>query len=137
MSRLIATVFLKGQGVNKVVATGPGRSLQFRGGSASVTDERDMPAALALHGVQIAVEPGWIDFVGQWAARCPTNTPAVAQVIASGEDADRILIGDAPEYLVLRPEPTPVEPFEEPPALGPDPRWIGRPRRRGAAAVAE
>lgn len=134
MSRLIATVYLPGTGINRAVPTGGDRKIEFRGGAAFVTDERDMPAALAMAGAIVEVEPRWIDFLGAWAAKCSINTPAIAQAKVNGPEADDIAIGPAPSYEVTRLGPPPVETPKEPPARNLGTAWA-TPRRAARAAA--
>lgn len=132
MSRTIATVYLRGTGVNKVVPTGPGRKVEFRGGAGIVAEARDMPAMLGLPGVQVAIEQAWIDWAPEWAKQCAIGAPAVAEVTVAGVNDRGILVGPPPGYEITKPLPAApgvVDPTTE---LSFDPRW--KTRRRGAPA---
>lgn len=135
MSSRIAAVYLRGQGLNKIVPASPGRSITFVGGKATIVDERDMHSALRMPGVHVEVEPRYIDFVAEWAKRCGPGAPAVATVSVIGPDADTIHVGPPPEYVVTRDEvPSPVE---TPPADPKDaPPWKPSKARRAPAAGA-
>ena len=131
--RLIATVYLPGTGLNRAVRTGGDRTISFRGGAAYITDERDMPAALAMAGAKVEIESKWADFLGEWASKCTINQPAVAEVHVAGAEGDTLKVGPAPTYSVVRPTPPVERASTEKPSAGPP--W-SPPRRKATAAAA-
>lgn len=66
MSDIIAKAFLADGETQRLIPTGPGRSVQFRSGGATVTDERDMPTLLMTPGITVEVLPEWADKYPSW-----------------------------------------------------------------------
>ena len=61
----IANAFISGPGVNvfKAIPSSPGRSVQFRAGTAVIRDERDLIACLRDPAVDVVVERDYVDWI--------------------------------------------------------------------------
>lgn len=84
MSDIIAKAFLSAGETQRLIPTGPGRSVQFRSGGAVITDEHDMPTLLMTPGITVEVLPEWADKYPSWLAQVPHGYPnCVVQGISS------------------------------------------------------
>lgn len=99
LSKTIATAYLRARPdlQGRSMRTTPGRAISFSGGAARVTDERDLPFVLALDGVQVELNSEYLDFWGDYKARCP----AIRARVVVADDPDDVLWppGEAPTLV--------------------------------------
>ena len=106
LNKEICKVYMPG--TNRLLPTGPGRSLKFLGGVASIRDERDMPWVFGLNA-QVEMQAEYLEWLPKWVERYNDRNPAKATIVLLGPLATRINIGPPPDYrLSAIAEPTPA-----------------------------
>lgn len=85
---IIAKAFLH-DGMQRLIPTGPGRSVSFRSGGAFVFDERDMPMLLLTPGITVEVQPDWADRYPLWLKEIEPGFPkCVVQGVFGADPGD-------------------------------------------------
>lgn len=79
MSQPLGNVYLSSP-TNKVVRTGPGRSIVFRGGQGRIIDEIDMVHALRIDGATIVPAADRCDWIPTWLEKCGEFQRPVATI---------------------------------------------------------
>lgn len=75
----LANIYLSSP-ANKVVQTGPGRSIIFRGGQGRIVDEVDMIHALRIDGATIVPTADRCDWIPTWLEKCGEFQRPVATI---------------------------------------------------------
>lgn len=91
---ILAEAYLADHRMHHVLATTPGRRVEFRSRKAVITDARDMPHVLRMPGIVVEVSTKYVDQMPGWLRACGERPGPQARVcLPPGYE-----LGGAPDY---------------------------------------